>query len=92
MRASALTCEVGGADLPVCAYLALEQRHSELGARVQRSVQIGRQAQQYETSDAIARRYIEVDQQPLAAQCSHRRGQWMSGFAHFESARSEANS
>jgi hypothetical protein len=43
-------------------------------AAVQRSVQIGRHAQQYETSDVIARRYMGMDHQPLAAQCSHRRG------------------
>ena len=71
--AGALTREMGGADLPVRAHLALEQRHYELAA-LQRYVQIGRHAQQYETSDVIARRYIGVDHQPLAAQFSYRRG------------------
>jgi hypothetical protein len=60
--AGALTREMVGADLPVRTHLALDPRHYELAA-LQRSVQIGRHAQQYETSDVDARRYIEVDHQ-----------------------------
>ena len=82
---------MGAVDLPVHAYLA-SCNVTTNWPPVQRSVQIGRHVQQYETSDVFARRYMEVDRQPLAAKSSHRRGQWTSGFAHFEAARGNANS